>query len=162
MVMHYCFKAHIFRQGLLHDLSKYNPIEFFNSAKYYTDNKHSPTEDARKEVGYSGAWLHHKGRNRHHSEYWTDYDYKTGLYVPVRMPRKYIIENVCDRIAASRNYMGKKYEPHMALDYFNKQRNTLVMHEETKREVERLLTMYSEIGEKEFFKYLSKVYRKMK
>ena len=41
-------------------------------AKYYQGNR-SPNEIERREKGYSAAWLHHKGRNKHHLEYWIDY-----------------------------------------------------------------------------------------
>ena len=162
MVMRYCFKAHLFIQGLKHDLSKYSFSEFIPSAMHYTDGSHSPTEEERLDYGYSKAWLHHKGRNKHHSEFWTDYDTKTGVYSPIPMPKKYIIENFCDRIAASKNYMKKKYEPRMALEYFKTHSEHLVMHEDTKKEIEFLLNYYVTNGEKSVFKFIRKEYKKRK
>ena len=67
-----CCKAGIPFRGLLHDLSKYSPTEFFESVKYY-EGSYSPITNCKKENGYSKAWLHHKGRNKHHYEYWYDY-----------------------------------------------------------------------------------------
>ena len=72
LVMGYCFRAGLYRQGLLHDLSKYSPAEFLVGAKYYQGNR-SPNNAEREDIGVSTAWLHHKGRNRHHFEYWIDY-----------------------------------------------------------------------------------------
>ncbi len=160
MVMHYCFKAHLFKQGLKHDLSKYSFQEFIPSATHYTDGTHSPTEEERLEYGYSKAWLHHKGRNKHHSEYWQDYSPVTGVYEPVPMPKKYVIENFCDRIAASRNYAKKNYKPQMALDYFLTHQEHLKMHEETKKQIEFLLRYYVNNGEKAVFKYIRKEFLK--
>ena len=71
LVMQGCFKMGLYWQGLTHDLSKYSPTEFMTGVRYYQGNK-SPNAAEREEKGYSEAWLHHKGRNRHHYEYWTD------------------------------------------------------------------------------------------
>ena len=62
-----CFRAGIGWQGLFHDLSKYSPTEFWPGARYYQGTR-SPNEIEREKYGYSPAWLHHKGRNRHHFE----------------------------------------------------------------------------------------------
>ena len=67
LVMKECFEVGLYKQGLLHDMSKYSPTEFIESSKYYT-GKHSPISEAKRENGYSKAWLHHKGRNKHHSD----------------------------------------------------------------------------------------------
>ena len=104
----HCVKAGIFFQGLTHDLSKYSPTEFIEGARFYLGYK-SPTEREREVYGYSKAWLHHKGRNRHHFEYWTDYNPATRSLAPVKMPIRYVKEMFCDRVAASKVYMGEKY-----------------------------------------------------
>ena len=103
-----CFRAGIPLQGLRHDLSKYAPVEFLNGAKYY-DGSRSPNELERNDKGYSEAWLHHKGRNKHHFEYWTDYNLARKCVMPIKMPLKYVIEMFCDRVAASKTYMKDKY-----------------------------------------------------
>ena len=112
----YCFKVGLVWQGLTHDLSKYSPSEFFAGVRFYQGNM-SPQVKERVVLGYSGAWLHHKGRNKHHFEYWRDVD-KSGKSAPVKMPAKYFGEMVCDRIAASRIYLGKNYTPRSPLEYF--------------------------------------------
>ena len=97
-------KAGIPVRGFLHDFSKYSFTEFWESAKYYTDGKSSPITNCKRERGYSKAWLHHKGKNKHHHEYW--YDYETTDEVPV-IPYKYTVEMICDQLAAGITYNGK-------------------------------------------------------
>ena len=108
-VMKNCFRVGMYKQGLLHDLSKYNPKEFLVGCRYYQGNR-SPNAAEREEKGYSSAWLHHKGRNRHHFEYWIDVDMDRGFEVAgMRMPVKYVLEMFMDRIAASKTYQKEKY-----------------------------------------------------
>ena len=107
-VIYHCFRAGIPLRGLLHDLSKYSPTEFLEGVRFYQGDR-SPNEKARDIYGYSLAWMHHKGRNKHHFEYWTDYSKKTHQNEPVKMPLKFVIEMFCDRVAASKIYGGKKY-----------------------------------------------------
>lgn len=72
LVRRLCFKCGLIRQGLTHDLSKLSAAEFWRGVKYYQGNR-SPQTRERELFGYSAAWLHHKGRNKHHYEYWTDF-----------------------------------------------------------------------------------------
>ena len=153
-VIEHCFKAGIPWRGLMHDLSKYNPVEFFNVAKYYTDGTKSPNEAERLDKGYSVAWLHHKGRNRHHFEYWTDYNPVTHLISPVPMPKKYVAEMFCDRVAASKIYQGKNYKESHPLEYFLRAKVSRLIHPETSDQLEFLLRMLDEKGEDETFRYI--------
>ncbi|MGN0517803.1 MAG: DUF5662 family protein [Acutalibacteraceae bacterium] len=152
-----CTRAGIFSQGLRHDLSKYSPTEFIAGVKYYQNGKRSPNECEREIYGYSKAWMHHKGRNKHHFEYWTDYDPVTKHIIPVKMPTKYVIEMFCDRIAASKVYLKDKYTDRSALDYFLNSKHRRSIHPETSDLLESLLTMLSEKGEKETFKYIRSI-----
>ena len=139
-------KAGILRQGLLHDLSKYGPSEFWVGAKYYSGDR-SPNEAERREYGYSSAWLHHKGRNKHHFEYWSDYDMETHEYKPVRMPNRYIAEMFCDRVAASKIYQGENYTVEHPLEYFLRSKGRRPIHPETSDIIEDLLRTLAENGE---------------
>lgn len=116
-VLIHCIKAGIVWRGLMHDLSKFSFTEFSQGVKYYQGTR-SPNEMERETAGYSAAWLHHKGRNRHHFEYWTDYNTKTRKVEPVRMPDVFIYEMFCDRVAASKTYNKNNYSDNMPLDYF--------------------------------------------
>lgn len=155
-VIKHCFKAGIGFRGLFHDLSKYTPIEFRSGIKYYQGTR-SPNEMEREIRGYSLAWMHHKGRNRHHFEYWCDYNPKTKVMEPVKMPTKYVIEMFCDRVAASKIYKGKNYTDSSALEYFMNGKGRRIIHSETSDFLEKLLVMLSEKGEKETFKYIKSI-----
>ena len=155
-VMIHCFKAGIFARGLLHDLSKYSPTEFVAGVKFYQGTR-SPNEAERESVGYSTAWLHHKGKNRHHFEYWNDVNPKTKVYAPVKMPLKFLKEMFCDRVAASKIYQGKNYTDAHPYEYFARGKARNYMHEETANLLEKLLIMLKEKGEKETFKYIKTI-----
>lgn len=160
-VMKHCFKAGIGLQGMRHDLSKYTPIEFLNGAKYY-DGTRSPNELEREDKGYSEAWLHHKGRNRHHFEYWNDYSPILKRNAPVKMPLKYVVEMFCDRVAASKTYLGDKYTDEYPLAYFERGRDHRLIHPETSDLLEKLLTMLRDEGEEKTFKYIKNELLKQK
>ena len=148
-----CFRVGLYWQGLTHDLSKYSPTEFRVGVKYFQGDK-SPNGAERSDKGFSEAWMHHKGRNRHHYEYWTDMSPVTRNYDAVPMPRKYLVEMVMDRRAACMVYQGEKYTDGSALEYFMKSRERALMHPQTRQELEYILTMLRDRGEAEVFRYL--------
>lgn len=134
-VYKYCKLAGITWRGIVHDLSKFSPIEFFESVKYYQGTS-SPIDAAKRENGYSMAWQHHKGRNKHHHEYWTD-NYDSGT-TPIEMPRKYMIEMFCDYIGAARAYMGKNFNWYSELQWWEKKRQNAMIHPNTKAQLNDL------------------------
>lgn len=152
-VIVHCFRAGIGFQGLFHDLSKYSYTEFSAGVRFYQGTR-SPNEMERETNGYSLAWMHHKGRNRHHFEYWTDYNPVSKKMEPVEMPLKYVKEMFCDRLAASKIYNGKNFNNSMPLDYFLRGKARRVIHPATSELLESLLVMLSEKGEKETFRYI--------
>ena len=153
LVMCGCFRVGLIWQGLTHDLSKYSPTEFWVGARYYQGTR-SPNTAEREEKGYSEAWMHHKGRNKHHYEYWTDMSKQTRNYESVEMPRKYLVEMVMDRRAACMTYQGKAYTDGSALKYFMGSRERELMHPNTRMQLEYILTMLRDKGEKETFRWL--------
>lgn len=163
MVMRFCFRLGLYKQGLLHDLSKYSWTEFSVGAKYYQGNQ-SPNDKERREKGYSNAWLHHKGRNKHHIEYWIDYSLEKGKYIAgVKMPLEYALEMFCDRVAASKTYRKENYVDSDPYEYFNKSKEHYIIHKDTKELLEKLLFMLKEEGEDVVFPYMKnmlKEYRK--
>ena len=153
-----CFGVGLYKQGLLHDLSKYSPSEFWVGVKYFQGDR-SPNNAEREDIGYSSAWLHHKGRNKHHYEYWIDYNSRAkaeDIMIPVPMPKKYIAEMVMDRIAASKVYMGKNYTDASPLQYYYRGTDRAPIHEETRKILLDILNMLAEKGEKETFQYVRK------
>ncbi|MBE6583426.1 MAG: catalase [Ruminococcaceae bacterium] len=155
-VIAHCFRAGIGWQGLFHDLSKYSPAEFISGAKYYLGNR-SPNEKERELFGYSLAWMHHKGRNKHHFEYWVDLNMQTHRYEPVPMPLRYITEMFCDRVAASKIYQGDKYTDSSALNYYLHGNARAKMHPNTADTLEEWLNMLAQKGEKETFEHIKAV-----
>ena len=148
-----CFRVGLYWQGLTHDLSKFSPTEFRVGAQYYQGTK-SPNGAEREEKGYSEAWIHHKGRNRHHFEYWNDFSKEAGGYVSVPMPRRYVAESVMDRIAACRVYEGDKYTDASAVNYLDRSMDGRLMHPRTYREMKYILTMLKDEGEANTFAYI--------
>ena len=159
--MRYCFRIGLYKQGLLHDLSKYEPVEFLVGCKYYQGDR-SPNNAEREATGISRSWLHHKGRNKHHFEYWVDYvPGDEHIINGVPMPRKYVAEMVMDRISASRNYLGDKYDHTQPLSYFLKSKERLwFIHPDTKRDLDALLRILNDHGEEVLLSYIKNVYLK--
>lgn len=153
LVLRGCFRVGLYWQGLTHDLSKYSPTEFRNGIKYYQGTR-SPNAAEREDKGYSEAWMHHKGRNRHHFEYWTDLGLQTMAYEPVSMPRKYVAEMVMDRIAACKTYQGSRYTSASPLQYFTMAKESRLLHPETTKNLIYLLTMLKDEGEDATFHYI--------
>lgn len=119
LVFKLSLKAGIPFRGLMHDLSKYSPTEFWEGVKYYNEAK-SPISKCKKENGYSKAWLHHTGRNKHHFEYWYDFACENKA---ILMPYKYTVEMICDTLAASLVYNGKAWNKNIPLEYFCKRKD---------------------------------------
>lgn len=153
MVMKFCFKAGIPWQGLLHDLSKYSSAEFWIGVKYYQGNR-SPNDRERELFGYSSAWLHHKGRNKHHYEYWLDFNKALRTVAPVDMPDKYIKEMFCDRLAASIIYRKENFTNSCLSEFYNREKAFFMMHVNTQAKLEKLMLMLENGGQKEVFKYM--------
>lgn len=151
IVFIHCVKSGIPWRGIMHDMSKFSPIEFYEGVKYFTGDR-SPTELERREHGCSLAWMHHKGRNRHHFEYWTDYNPETRRIEPVRIPIKYVKEMFCDRVAASKVYLGKKYTDENPVGYFLGGTARMNMHPETAELLGKWLMMLKEEGESAVFR----------
>lgn len=153
LVMKNCFRCGLYWQGLTHDLSKLAPVEFWAGAKYWQGTC-SPNNAQRQAEGYSAAWLHHKGRNKHHLEYWIDYaSNKTGLG-GMKMPLRYVCEMVCDRVAASRIYLGDQYTDASPWEYYERSKNHYLMHPETRALLEKLLKMVRDLGQDRTFAYM--------
>lgn len=157
LVMQGCFQVGLYKQGLLHDMSKYSPSEFLVGAKYYQGTR-SPNNAEREDIGYSSAWLHHKGRNKHHYEYWIDYAAHeiAGGMAPAPMPSEYVVEMLMDRIAACKVYNGDKYTDASPWEYYARGRENTPLHPETRALLEKLLKMLAQKGEKTTFAYIRK------
>ena len=149
-----CFKVGLYRQGLLHDMSKYSPAEFWVGCRYFQGNR-SPNNAEREEKGYSLACLHYNGRNKHHYEYWIDYGLEgEPMLTGMKMPKKYVGEMLMDRIAASKIYMKDKYTDTSPLEYYLHGIAGDWMHKDTRALLEDLLYMLAADWEEKTFVYL--------
>ena len=154
LVMKYCFRIGLYKQGLLHDLSKYTPAEFLVGCKYYQGTR-SPNNAEREDIGVSTSWLHHKGRNKHHFEHWVDYSLdKNHVIMGAQMPRKYVAEMVIDRISASKNYLKEQYNDGSALAYYLNGRHMMLIDDEADYLARYLLTMLDMRGEEYLLHYM--------
>ncbi len=158
LVMKGCFRLGLYKQGLLHDMSKYTPTEFIPGCQFYAGYM-SPSNGERRAKGYSAAWLHHKGRNKHHLEYWIDYNSSNTIgegtdLCGMKMPVNYVVEMFVDRVCASKNYQKEKYTDASALNYYNNSKDHYLMHEETRLLLEYMLEMLAKKGEKETFTFI--------
>lgn len=152
-----CFKIGLYWQGLTHDLSKFSPTEFGVGVKYWQGDR-SPNNAEREDKGYSESWMHHKGRNKHHYEYWNDYNPQKGgkPIINVTMPDKYIAEMLMDRIAASKVYKGKEYTDKAPYEYYSGFGHDDIMTDETREKLEFLLKYLADNGEDELCLYIRK------
>ena len=105
-----CFKQGIILQGIVHDLSKFSPSEFIASARYYNGDGN--------DYEHQQAWLHHKGHNKHHWEWWVDWDSGDGSYIITKIPLKYMKEMYADMVGASKAYNKNKFDNKEPLNYF--------------------------------------------
>lgn len=154
LVRRHCFRVGLYRQGLLHDLSKYSPVEFWVGAKYFQGNR-SPNDAERAAKGCSTAWLHHKGRNKHHLEYWIDYSAEGDhALAGMKMPVNYVVEMMCDRMAASKVYRGSAYTDSDPYEYYMHARDHYLLHPDTRALLEAMLTKLKDEGEDALFRYI--------
>ena len=153
-----CSKCGIIWRGLVHDLSKFSPTEFFESVKYYQGNR-SPIGVCRRETGVSRAWLHHKGRNKHHIEYWLDPECE----IQPMMPYKYAVECVCDKLAATRVYAGKGYSTNLPLKHWNTYGCKVKGNPKTMQFIEEIFVDVEKHGESYVLskKYMKEKYREV-
>jgi len=148
-----CFKVGLFRQGMMHDLSKFSPAEFWVGCKYYQGDM-SPNNAERIDKGYSSAWLHHKGRNKHHLEYWIDYSIDKKGMTGMRMPEKYVVEMFIDRMSASKTYKKEKYKDSDPWEYYYMGKDIHILHDDSRELLEKLLMMLRDDGEEKVFHYI--------
>lgn len=125
----YCFMCGLYWQGITHDLSKFSPTEFWESVKYCT-GKRSPIDKCKEVNGYSNAWFHHKGRNKHHWEYWVD-NFESGMTF-AKIPFKYALELICDYLGAGKAYNEKGFTIKDEYQWWIQQRNIKLFHPDTK------------------------------
>ena len=156
LVRKYCFRLGLYWQGLTHDLSKYSWTELRVGAKYFQGDR-SPNDAERRTTGLSTAWLHHKGRNKHHLEYWIDYSLECGLNMAgIEMPARYVAEMFCDRVAASQTYRKGAYTNEDPYIYFQNSLPHYIIHPKTAALLEEMLLVLKDQGEEAALRHIRK------
>ena len=159
LVRKFCFQCGLYKQGLTHDLSKYSFAELLPSIRYYQGYR-SPYTREKELNGYSLGWLHHKGRNKHHWEYW--WDKIDGKWQPIKMPQNYVVESICDRIAACKVYQKEQYTQSSALNYYLNSHDEQNLHPQTANLFERILRYIEKYGEDSTFKRIKDLLQQKK
>lgn len=122
-----------------HDESKYSLDEY----KAYDDYFYGGNKSYAVVEAFNYAWLHHIHNNPHHWQYWVlmEDDPKDGKeYITLKMPDEYIIEMICDWWAFSWK-SGNLYE---IFDWYEKHKDTMKLHKDTRKKVEKYLKMIRE------------------
>lgn len=131
-----CWKEGLYIQGIFHDMSKFAPQEFIPYAlKFYSNQKSESIE-----LRWQKAWLHHQNYNKHHWEYWI-VNRSTREALP--MPRKYLIEMVCDWRSFSRKW-GRSAKKSNLLERMMKS-DSIILHPVTRKELEDYIKESSKI-----------------
>ena len=146
-----CRACGITWQGIIHDLSKFSATEFIPSAKYFQGDR-SPIEAEKEACGYSFAWLHHKGCNPHHWEFWTDFAEADGGVITNKIPYQYVVEMVCDWIGAGKAYQKEAWTQDSPMNHYIKMRKGRYFHPETDKLIVQFLICIKSKGLDEFHK----------
>lgn len=152
--MRECFKEGLFIRGIMHDMSKFYPSEFFPYVEFFygKHNKAEQIKQERKETGYykpydtgcsefDFAWLLHQKRNPHHWQYWILPTDSEGIKI-LRMPEPYLTEMLCDWLGA-----GKAQGYHSPSDdrfyemrkWYSVNKSKMQLHASTRKEIENIL-----------------------
>lgn len=154
-----CCKLGIPFRGLVHDLSKYRPREWFPYTEYFYGGERKTREEISKdwapwkkyEFGeaheaamkqskesikeeFDKAWLYHQRKNLHHWQWWI-LKYDNGELVKIEMPIAYAKEMVADWRGAGRAITGKDD----ILEWYGKNREKIQIHENTRTYIEELM-----------------------
>ena len=139
-VMIECFKAGLYWRGIVHDMSKFTPTEWFPYVETFYGEKPSPRDKtgAYNPLAVSDefdrAWLSHQHNNPHHWQYWIlRGDKDTQKVLP--MPEQYRIEMLCDWRGAGRAIKGKDETK----EWYLANRGKMLIHFKTKDWIEQML-----------------------
>ena len=117
-----------------------------------------PNNAEREDKGYSSAWLHHKGRNKHHYEYWIDYS----------LDGKHLLAGYADAgpvcggdvpgtgSLQARSIKAISTKTAIPLSIIPNGKAGELMHPETRALLEKLLHMLADKGEEETYRYIKK------
>jgi hypothetical protein len=139
-VMWECFRHGLYWQGLVHDLSKFRPSEFFPYANFFYEEHRCErglnTRPLHIDYAFDLAWLKHLHRNPHHWQHWIR-NGDDGTIRIFEMPRKYWLEMVADWVGAGIVITGQRE----VQKWYLKNRDKISLHIKTRLTVETLLEL---------------------
>jgi hypothetical protein len=119
-----CWREGLYLQGLTHDFSKLRWKEFKSYTERYFGCQDKYNED------FDNARTGHQMRNRHHWHYWIIDKHSKQAD---EMPRKYLLEMICDWRAISRTWKDSPEQ------FYRKNQKRMVLHPKTRGKLEKLL-----------------------
>ena len=147
-VMIECWKKGLIWTGLIHDYSKYLPMELFPYARYSKGDwnklrdKSGYYKPQTEDEGFNRALHHHVTNNKHHWQYWV-MNVEAGEVTPLRIPKKYLKEMMCDWIGA--NKVRNIENPiEAARTWYRANRNKILLHEEARSWIMEFLGLEEE------------------
>lgn len=133
-------------QAVFHDWDKFLPSMFIAYANFFYGNYPSQkdlpldakyicyTKEQAKEA-FAKAWNAHQKRNKHHWQYWL-ITWDKGNTDPLEMPMCHLREMVADWMGAGRAYGNPN-----TLEWYEKNKEVIQLHPETRRIVEHHLRL---------------------
>lgn len=133
--------------GIVHDLSKFHPREWFPYVDKFYGGKYPERHhgDARNwfddeytqswvDRRFDEAWNHHQKRNPHHHQYWVLRE-DSGKVKCLRIPHHYRLEMLADWNGAGEAINGKVD----TRNWYLKNRTNMLLHPDTRLWIERML-----------------------
>jgi hypothetical protein len=138
-----CCKLGIPYLGIIHDISKFKPSEWFPYTEYFYGNNEG-IKKGRDETGYyqagdtidekfNYAWLLHQKRNKHHWQWWV-LPMDDGSTKIFDMPLIYKKEMMADWFGA-----GRAQGTPNTKAWYKKNRDKMKLHPKTREWVEKVL-----------------------
>lgn len=154
-----CCKYGLYWRGLVHDLSKLTPYEFFPYMEYFYNNPANESyfkllktkklfnsdeimvlHDLEMKVAgikhaFDYAWNAHQKYNKHHHQYWLLKN-DDGTLRPLEMPMNYRKEMIADWLSCGKIFNNNPY------DWYIKNKDKMILGKYTRTWVEKELLKY--------------------
>ena len=120
----------LYWQGLVHDLSKFRPSEFFPYANFF----YGPQPRDSTYSNFNLAWFYHQKRNPHHWQYWVMPQDGGGVKL-LKIPHKYLLEMLCDWWGANKAQGGDG----LVSVWYNANGHKMQMHKDSRATLEDMI-----------------------
>jgi len=132
-----CYRLGILWRGLVHDLSKFLPSEFFAYRNYFCGGYDHDMMPKPIDEAFDYAWHWHLKRNKHHWQWWI-LKYDEGNLKVFEMPDVYRKEMLADWIGAGKAITGKNG----VFEWYQSNKNKMVLAEYTRSWLEEQINGY--------------------